>query len=272
MSRRTGLTGALLALTLVTAMVGCDNATGPGLDGSKAVTLSIAMSAGTAAPSLFAGELELNDGTHTLVIQSAELVIREIEFERMNHDDCEVAGTDDDCEEFETGPYLVALPLDGTVSQELTAVVDTGTYDEIEFDIHKPEDNGLTDEDFLVDNPNFADISIRVTGTYDGQDFLYTTDLNEEQEIELTSPLVVTPESGPVAVTLIIDASTWFETSTGSLIDPRTANDGEPNEGLVEDNIRTSIEGFRDDDHDGIPHDDDDDEDHSVDDNGGTGS
>jgi hypothetical protein len=259
----------LMAVLLVLAAGACnEDGTGPGSpDGAKTVSLSIGLGGGTAAPAaaLFAAGLELTDGVSTLVIESAELVLREIEFKREGVEDCEGA-LGDDCDEFETGPYLVALPLDGSVSRELSAEVDTGTYTEIEFDVHKPEDGNTADQAFIDANPNFADISIRVTGTYNGQDFLYTTDLNEEQEVELTSSLQVTEGSGPVNVTLIIDLATWFESPAGMLVDPRTANKGEPNEDLVTDNIRASIEGFRDDDSDGISHDDDDDE---LDDSGG---
>jgi hypothetical protein len=256
--------GLLLAVALVSMLAGCnEDGTGPGnLDGANTVSLSFGLSGGAAAPapSLFAGSLELTDGTNTLVIETAELVLREIEFERVESTGCDSLVDDDDCEEFEVGPFLVSLDLGGGVSQELTAVVDTGTFDEIEFDIHKPEDNDAADFAFIAANPNFDGVSIRVTGTYNGQAFVYTTDEGQEQEIDLTSPLVVTEDSGPVNVTMMLDVSTWFENQAGMLIDPRTANKGEPNESLVEGNIENSIEGFRDDDHDGISHDDDDDE------------
>jgi len=265
MNKRT--IGPLLAVAMVAALAGCENSTGPGLEGTQAVSLSFGVSGGSAAPgaSLFAGELELNDGVHTLVIQSTELVLKEIEFERVESTGCDSDIGDDDCEEYETGPFLVTLDMAGGVSQEITAQVDTGTYDEIEFKIHKTED---ADVAFLADNPGFAEISIRVTGTYDGDDFVFTTDTDEEKELNLASPLIVTETSGPVNVTLTIDVSTWFVDLGGMLVDPRTANKGEPNESLVEENIKTSIDGFRDDDHDGVPHDDDGDED----DDSGTGS
>ncbi|UCF21019.1 MAG: hypothetical protein JSU87_06410 [Gemmatimonadota bacterium] len=257
--------GLAMALVMMAA-VACANdgsVTGPGGPaGTGSVTLSVALT-GTApspAASLHAHGLELTDGASTLVIESADLVVREIEFERIETPGCDSDSRDDDCEEYEVGPFLVALPLDGSVTREITAQVDTGTYDEIEFDIHKPEDDTAADRDFISQNPNFADISIRVTGTYNGQDFLYTTDLNEDQEIHLSDPLVVQPDPGPVNVTLTIDLSSWFRTPSGLLIDPRTANKGEPNENLVEDNIEVSIEGFRDDDSDGVRHSDDDDE------------
>ncbi len=253
----------VLALTLATLglLAGCDGGpTGPGGAGSKSVSLSFGLKGGSAspAPGLFAAGYELTDGLgNTLVITSAELVLREIEFERVDAPDCDLAVEEDACEDFEVGPYLVALPLDGSVSLEITAAIDTGTYDEIEFDIHKVSDGDPANDEFLAANPDFADISIRVMGTYNGVAFEYTSDLNEEQEIELTSPLVVTPESGAVNATLIVDLDTWFRLPiAGDLIDP-----SDPSyENQVKDNIRDSLEGFRDDDHDGVSHDDDTDE------------
>ncbi len=255
----------VLALTLAALglLVSCDESpTGPGGAGSKAVSLSFGLKGGSAspAPGLFAAGYELTDGLNTMVIESAELVLREIEFERVDAPDCDLAVEEDACEDFELGPYLVALPLDGSVSQEIKAVIDTGTYDEIEFDVHKVSDGDPANDEFLAANPDFADISIRVMGTYNGEAFEYTSDFNEEQEIELTSPLVVTPESGAVNATLTVDMSAWFSDGLGGLLDPRTAAKGDVNEDLVEDNIRDSIEGFRDDDHDGVSHDDDTDE------------
>lgn len=261
-------TRPLVALAFLGLAMGCDSATGPESQSGKSVSLSFGLAgspagqaagpmAGPAAASMFAAGLELTDGVNTLVIESAELVMRELEFERVETAGCDSGLDDDDCEKFEIGPFLVALPLDGSVRTEISAQVDTGTYDEIEFEIHKVEDS---DVDFLAANPNFADISIRVTGTYNDQPFLYTSRIDEEQELELTSPLVVAPDSDPVNVTLTIDLAGWFVAPGGMLVDPRTANDGEPNESVVTENIRFSIEGYRDDDRDGISHDDDPDE------------
>jgi hypothetical protein len=205
----------------------------------------------TPSPALFA--LEITDGTNTLVITEAEVVVREIEFDRQQDDHCDdVTGDDDLCEKFTVGPMLISLPVDGGVARQLTVEVDTGTYDELEFDIHKPDDDTAADLAFLQEHPDFDDVSIRLRGTFNGEDFTFTTDLNEDQEIALSPPLVVTEDTGPINVTLTIDLSVWFRTSAGTLIDPRTALDGQPNENLVEDNIGGSIEGFRDDDEDGV--------------------
>jgi hypothetical protein len=261
------LRGVTLVLILASLVAACDdNPAGPNAGGTP-VTLSIAIGAGPgAAPGLFAAGLELDDGVNTLVIESAEMVLKEIEFEHVSTSGCDSGVSDDDCEEFETGPYLVDLPLDGSVTREIGATVPPGTFDEIEFEIHSPDDDTPEDLDFRSRNPAFAQISIRVTGTYNDAAFEYTTEMDSEQEIDLASPLVVTPESGPVNVTLTVDISTWFVAPGGTLVDPSTANKDQPNQELVENNIEASIEGFRDDDGDGVPHDDDDDEEDDDDD------
>jgi hypothetical protein len=242
-----------------------DNPAGPN-SGTTPVTLSIAIGAGSAAaPGLFAAGLELDDRVNTLVIETAEMVLKKIEFEHVSTSGCDSELSDDDCEEFETGPYLVDLPLDGSVTREIEATVPPGTFDEIEFEIHSPDDDTPEDLEFRSENPDFAEISIRVTGTYNDAAFEYTTEMDSEQEIDLASPLLVTPESGPANVTLTVDISTWFVAADGTLVDPSTANKDQPNEELVEGNIEASIEGFRDDDRDGVPHDDDDDEHHDDD-------
>lgn len=260
------LRGVAMAAAALGLLAACDDdPTGPGgiPAGMNLVGLSVSIgSPGGAAlaPALMAQGLELTDGVNTLVIESAEVVVREIKFERVETAGCDSTVDDDDCEEYEVGPFLVPLPLDGSVSSEIEAVLEAGVYDEIELKIHKPEDDDVMDSDFLTDHPGFTRISVRVTGTYNDAPFTYTSDLDEEQEIELIDPLVVTESSAPENVTLTIDISTWFVGPGDLLIDPATANDGEPNESLVEDNIQASIEGFRDDDEDGVPHGDDSDE------------
>lgn len=202
---------------------------------------------------LAANSLTLTDTQgSTLVIESAQMVLREIEFERVEADvDCDDPQADEsDCDEFKTEPVLVSLPLDGSVSTEITANVPAGMYDEIEFDIHKVSSGDLADSAFLQQNPGFEGISIRVTGTYNDEAFEFTSDLNEEQELELLPPLEIV-EGVPTNVTLSVDVSAWFKDLSGNLVDPQTANKDGINENLVKDNIKTSIEGFEDEDKDG---------------------
>ena len=131
-------------------------------------------------------------------------------------------------------------------------------YDELEFDVHKVNDDTPENLAFLLLHPEFDGRSIRVSGTYNGEDFLFEQDLNEEQELDLNPPLVVTDETESLNLTISIDIDTWFRRPLGDLVNPESANKGGANEDLVEDNIEASIEAFEDDDEDG---DDDDDED-----------
>ena len=265
------------AAGLTFALAACNNdgsPTGPGANGPVAtVSLSVMVPSGGAAPSagLFAGTpLTLTVGGHTLVIETADVVLREIELKRVDSSvsDCSAEGPEsEDCEEFESGPVLLPLPLDGSVEQQLAVQVDTGTYGEVEFKVHKVGDDAL-DMAFLQDHPGFEGISIEVTGTWDGAPFTFTSDLDVEQEIDLAQPLLVTAADGtsPTAqtnLTFSVDVATWFvDPVSGDLIDPSTALEGGANEGLVKENIKASIKGFEDDDHDGVPHEDDADESH----------
>jgi len=204
-------------------------------------------------------------GNDTIIVRSAELVLREVELKKVEAEGCDDIEGNDDCDEFETGSILVALPL-GTTATETVVSIDAppGMYDELKFKIHKPEDDSAEDDAFLAANPTFAGVSIRVTGTYSQagtrSDFTYESDLNAEQEIQLVPPLTVS-EGEPANVTLRIDISTWFLNQAGTaLVNPASANKGQPNEQVVENRIEASIDAFRDDDHDGH---DDDGEDHS---------
>ncbi len=261
----------LLSALAAGFLAGCsDGATGPGGPGAP-VSLSIALKAGGAQPSasLF-GQATTDGFGNTLDITSAEIVLREIEFKRVSTANCDVPGADDDCEEFEADPQVVSLPVGGAnpVEKVVTAQVPEGTYREVEFDVHKLDDTDPRDQAILAMRPELSQISIVVKGTFNGMDFTYTSDLNEKQEIEFApgNELVVTadPATGTSTanVTLTIDLDSWFmDPASGQLIDPATALKGGPNENLVRDNIRNSIEGYRDDDGDGIAHSEDGDED-----------
>ena len=244
---------ATLALAVALAACGSTEPSGP-----ASVSLSVAAPAASApsgAPEGLGLSITQDDGSHTLVLNRVAMVLREVELKKALDTDCDV-GQDDDCEEFAAGPMVLELPLDGSVKQVVSVQVPPDIYDQIEFDIHTPDDDSPEDLAFVQANPEFVDISVLVEGTFDGESFVFTQDLNEEQEIDLVPPLSVAEGSGPLNLTLEVDVTTWFVGVDGTLVDPRTANKGEPNEGLVEFNIRRSIEGFQDDDRDGRRDDD----------------
>jgi len=236
--------------------VACGTGTGPSDAGSGMVRLTVATGAGAApsGPALASESYSL--GGTTIEFTRVSLVLREIELKRTESsttcfDDSAAGGSHDDCEEFETGPILLELPLDGSPDQVVTIEADTGTYRELEFEIHKPEDDGSRGQAFLAQHPDFKGVSIRAEGHWNGTPFVFITDLGAEQELDLVPPLRV-EAAGSTTLTLKVDLRAWFlNQSASAFVNPATANKGQPAEGLVRDNIRRSFDAYEDEDHDG---------------------
>jgi len=278
-----GAAGALLAAC---GDSGTSGGNGPGT--TPVVSFNLAArpaTTGAARVASLAEPYTITDASgNTLTFEKVEMVLREIELKRADrdvvcgeddsssdddgNDDSSNSSSGDDCEELEFGPVLIDLPLGGGAAQVFTVEVAAGTYDELEFEIHKPEDDGDADDAaFLAAHPDFRRISIRVTGTYNGTPFTYTTDLSEEQERALVPPLSLSAATA-TDLTLFVDVNTWFRTSAGTLLDPASANEGGANESVVENNIENSIDAFEDDDRDGDDDDDDGDDDDGTPDQG----
>lgn len=193
-------------------------------------------------------------GNDTIIVRSVEVVLREVELKRVEASSCDDVMGNDDCEEFEVGPLLVAVPLGAVGTQTVVGVnAPAGLYNELEFEIHKPE--APEDAAFVAANPTFNGVSIRVTGTFSASgtrsDFVFTSDLNAKQEIAI-DPALTVADGTTTNVTLRLDIGTWFlNAARTALVNPATANKGQTNEGVVKDNIESSIDAFHDDDHDG---------------------
>lgn len=242
-------TRMLAVLGMAAALAACSDGTGPG----SARTVSLTFATGSGAAPLFSrmvGDETIVSGSDVLVITQAQVVLREIELKPADGAACERTGQSDDdgCEEFEVGPTLVDLPLGGATETVVTIAIDPATYDEIDFEVHKTEGSG--DAAFIAANPAFDGISIRVEGTWNGVPFVFTSDLDVEQENELLPPLVITENTG-TNVTLRVDLSTWFRNGSGALVDPASANKGGLNESIVKENIKVSFKAFEDQDRDG---------------------
>jgi hypothetical protein len=214
-----------------------------------------ALSAGSPASVVAAGDSTMIVlGSDTVILRSAALVIRQIELKKLETAKCDGQPETSDCEEFETGPFLATLPLGATMTAAVIAVnAPAGQYDELDFEVHKAE--APDDAAFISANPTFDRISIRVTGTYSQagtrSDFVYTSDLNESQNVNLPTPLTVS-NGTPANVTLRLDVSAWFlNAGRTALVNPASGNKGQPNERVVADNIKKSIDAFRDENQDG---------------------
>lgn len=249
-------------ILLVVGLVACSS-TGPSAGGSP-VSFNTATHAGTppaasrASFSTTATPLTISLGGNTLVLTSVQLVAKHIEFQRLGHDvTCEQdVNADQDCDELNIGPVLLDLSLTPGAAQSFVTDVPAGTYDQAEFHIHMVSGADASDQAFLAAHPEFQGVSIRATGTYQVGTgtpvaFTYTSALDAEQELALSPPLT-TNGSTAASVTLFVDVSTWFKTSDGTgLVDPASALLGQPNQSLVEGNIKASFKAFEDENHSG---------------------
>ncbi len=283
------LTAAIALGVMGLAACSGDSTTGLGSQGQ--VSLSLASQARTPATARLASfdvtsptPGTFTDGTNTLVLTKAQLVLRKIELKRSDAAasvcgnstppaaDQANTGSDagsgnsgsgdaqsgdaeghdghaDGCEELKVGPVLLDVPVGvAGAQQSLSVSLDAGTYDKVEFQLHKPE--GANDVTFLQANPTFDGVSIRVEGTWNGTPFTFTSNMTAEQELDLSPPLAVA-QAGATDLTIFVDLNGWFGNGTGGLVDPSTANPGQPNETVVRQNIQRSFHAFEDENHDG---------------------
>ena len=251
-------------ITSTLALAACTEGTSSRGIAPVSLALSSAVSAAAPAAAQAGGSETFTDSTNKLVISSVEGVLRKVELKRAEagaaagcamgtsgitaSDD---GGCGEDNDEIAAGPALVDLPLGG-IERTFTANLPAGSFDALGFQIHKVSADGdAADQAFLKAHPDFAGISMRVKGTFNGANFTYTSDLDAQQELKFEQPMVV--EVGkPASVTIKLDLDGWFRNRRGTLVDPATAAKGSENENLVRDNIIRSFHAFQDNDEDGM--------------------
>jgi hypothetical protein len=274
-------------LSLASFASACSDSSGTG--DNATIAFNVATQAAGGAPLAMSGAPDtLIDGSNVLVIDTAQLVIRDIKLHLVedglctddDDDDLEDgnSGSDDDssgsgdglraahfsdddddgnddCDELRIGPYLLDLPLGAGAARQFTVDVPAGSYREVKFKVHKATRE--SDRSFIAAHPEFEQRSVRVVGTWNGVPYVFTSDVSASQETEFNPPLDVAEAAG-TDLTLFIDIATWFRVN-GVLVDPGLANEQQPLASQVKNNIKASIRTFCDDDRDG--HDDDDDDD-----------
>ena len=216
-----------LAALLVPFMLGCDGIYDPAESSRVEVEFQAVTGAGNNPAN---GPITLTGTNGTLVISDIRLIVAEIELERLN-DGCDADSiSNDDCEKFEGGPFLVNL-LDGTADQVVNAFIPEDTYTEFEFEV---EDLNFDLDDTDAERvrktsvlnamraayPQFpGGASMVVQGTFTptggaAQPFTVYFDAEIELELEFGSPFRV-PEDGTITVSL--SPELWFMTGTSVL-------------------------------------------------------
>jgi hypothetical protein len=213
-----------IAVVLVGMLAGC---------GGSNLSLSVRAGAAASTANSATTVAALTAGTG-ITLSRVRIVIRKVEMEKA--DTAEM-------DEVASGPYLLDLSgatLDGAVSKVLDAGFTPGTYNEIKFEVHRPE-SGETGANADLKDLIDAQASILVDGTIDGAAFTFKTAVTAEQKFE--GNVVLAAGSN---LTLNVDAGSWF-TANGARLDPRD----EANRSQIENNIQKSFKAFKDDNRDG---------------------
>jgi len=235
------------------SVLACSDSTG--LDGESGLTTvgfatrsATGGGAGVSVPGPGLSILAVEGTNGTLDITSVFLVVDELELEGSDDACLKVDDDDDpddepgeafeDCAEFETGPFLLALPLTGDgIVQVATENVAVGSYSAFEFEVEDVELDEEGDDDEEADelialrddlravHPDWPDeASMVVEGTFTpadgGEARTFRTFVEAEIEIEmpLVPPLVVVADE-QVEITVVLDPAMWFTRGDGSLID-----------------------------------------------------
>ncbi len=256
------------------AALGCSQASAP--HGTAPMSVSFMTRPITAAAAsnsvIHAASVTATDGRNTLTITRAQVVLSRIELRATGAAVCDAGndadndnggdndandrsdgpGHDGGCEGLELSPMLAELPTDSSVVSAFHANIPAGTYTALEAALEPAHGHDGSAAAFLAANPAFAGVSVRVTGTYNGQAFVYSGAPQVHLELEFSPPLAV-GDAG-TNVTVHVDLTQWFRDGSGNLADPATANAGGANASLVANNIRQSFRAFRDDRRDGGGH------------------
>lgn len=230
-------------------------------DGSVA-NLSVSFAASSpagAATTNAAGNIVLVGlAQDTMVISKLEMVLSHVKLRRVGVTTCPDSmpassqrGRSHDaggCSRLDLGPMLMDMPLGGSSTSPLAVTVPAGTYHEFEFelgDINTKATATQVEKDFLAAHPEFRDVTVRVTGTYKGTAFTFTSKAQTEVEFEFEPSLTVeTGVNDNVSTT--VDLAAWFKDASGAIVAPTVSN-----QVRIDQNILSSFSAFGDKDRDG---------------------
>ena len=229
MSRKLWLVTTALLLPLG---AGCSDATGAagGRIAIRFATSPAARASLAQAPSFsHAGTtdvLTLTGSNGTLRVEDVRLIVSELELEKSEGSCVAESDADDDCEEFESGPFLVDLPLGTGAVTLANDQIAPGTYSELEFeveDLEADEDDDSGERQAMdallaqlrATYPGFpSDASMVVHGSFTPagsttpQPFTVYFAAEIEVEMDLVPPVTV-PGTGTLTVT--VNPARWFK-------------------------------------------------------------
>jgi hypothetical protein len=234
---------ATAGLAMAVMLAGCADSTGL-VDRPQNVTVSFQTAgapSSTFASSLAGAPVEYEGTNGTLIIDRVLMIVSEFELEHEDgcDDDSAVDGQlFQDCDDFESDPQLIDLPLDGTPISVATALIAPGVYDELEFEIEDIDLDDLGDDEdkrvvlealrdevrvLVPDWP--AKATILVMGTFQAPGeaaVAFRTFIEAEIEVELELvPSLIIGNDGSANRSIVVDLrpDLWFLDHQGGVRD-----------------------------------------------------
>ncbi|WP_337169614.1 hypothetical protein [Gemmatimonas aurantiaca] len=251
--------GVILGLAGALALAACDSdkddITGTPSDTQMALGFQIARGgASDTASDVTVGPngVIITQDDDSIVVTKVQLVLRDVRlFSNASacqaNDSTMVAG----CATIRLRPTIVNIPVNGNDGERVTVKVPQSSYSSLRLQLHKPTAGDSADAAFLASNPAFANVSVKVEGTYNGEAFEFTSDVNETLDVALSS--AVSTGSETQQITVLVDVGKWFTKADGSLLSPIEALVDEVLGTTVDANIQAGFRVIRDQNRDGVP-------------------
>jgi len=183
----------------------------------------------------------VGDSQSNFVLDTVKILIKDIKVD--------VADNSDDSTDFKVGPFVLFLNLPSGFNTISSAIIPTGTYEKVKFEVHKLNNNEA------VPDPEFSDAngtySVIVKGAYYGNYFIYKSTKSAHQILNFPNTLTITPTFFS-NITLVVRPYIWF-IKNGVYLDPRDPANSNDIDNNIKDNINHNFKAFKDNDRNGLP-------------------
>lgn len=195
-------------------------------------TLPETMAAGRGASIVVGDELTIETDEAVLVVDRARMMLGELEIEGRT-----------EASEFETGPEVLELGLDGEPTSVAISEVPAGKYQELGFEMRLGAHDDVEESvDFGGEKP----ASIIVDGAFENEAFSFRSEYAAELEFDLGDLRVRDGETATVTVTF--DVAAWFFDKNGTIVDPSAPGSQQIIDGNIRDSVAAHAEEEDDDD------------------------
>lgn len=182
----------------------------------------------------------------TLKLDAAMVLIENIQVHRQGSGDC---GSADACVATEVKRLLLEVPMDTTRevrSVGLVGQIDADIYDELRYELGIVQASDTTAVDSF---PELEGASMLIEGSFNGEAFTFTSDLETSVAVTLSPVLDVSDSPTATNVTLSAPVTRWFMGSDNTFMDPTVSE----NAAAIAEAVAESFTAFPDADADGEP-------------------